>query len=110
MALQHAVPGEVIDAAPLGSQLGEARTTALIKTSELEVIRVVLARGRSLPTHKVPGTITIQCIEGSVEVTHASVATLQPQQVVLIDGGQPHALRALEDSSLLVTIVLHPTH
>ena len=108
MALQRAVSGEVIDAAPLGSQLGEARTTALIKTSDLEVIRLVLPRERSLPSHKVPGTITIHCVEGCVEVTHSSVAMLRPQQMLLLDGGQPHALRALEDSSLLVTIVLRP--
>ena len=39
---------------------------ALFKTEELEVIRLVLAAGKSLPPHKVPGEITIQCLEGRI--------------------------------------------
>lgn len=110
MALQHAFPGDVISAGPLGAGLGEARTHALIKTSELEVMRVVLKKNKTMAPHRVPGSVTIQCIEGHVEVTHENISELLPQQVLLIDGGRTHSLRAIEDSSLLMTIVLHNEH
>jgi quercetin dioxygenase-like cupin family protein len=110
MALQHAIPGEVINAAPLGADLTDTTTRALIKTSELEIIRVVLKAGKTMAPHSVPGTVTIQCIEGHVQVAHERVSELRPQQVLLIDGGRTHSLRALEDSSLLLTIVLHSRH
>lgn len=107
MALQHANPGDVMNAGPLGSELGATPTRALIKTSELEIMRVVLKKNKTMAPHRVPGTVTIQCIEGHVEVVHEHTSELRPQQVLLIDGGRTHSLRAVEDSSLLVTIVLH---
>jgi quercetin dioxygenase-like cupin family protein len=35
----------------------------------LEVIRLVLLAGKVFPPHAVPGEITMQCIEGEVDVT-----------------------------------------
>ena len=62
MAIHHAHPGEPIDVQPLGARLPEAKTSALFKSADLEVTRLVLLAGKSLPPHKVPGEITIQCI------------------------------------------------
>ncbi len=64
MAIPHAQSGQVIDVRPLGPSLADERTVALFKTDDLEVMRLVLTAGKSLPPHKVAGEITIQCIEG----------------------------------------------
>ena len=69
MALPHASPGQPIDIRPLGDALAGTKTVALFKSRDLEVMRVVLLAGKSLPPHKVPGEITIQCIEGRIDVT-----------------------------------------
>ena len=69
MALPHALPGQVIDVTSLGSRLPQARTTALFKSNDLEVMHLVLKAGKSLPPHKVPGEITIHCLEGAMSVT-----------------------------------------
>ena len=61
--------GEAIDVKPLGARLAHTKTVALFKSKDLELMRLVLLAGRSLPPHKVAGEITIQCIEGSIEVT-----------------------------------------
>lgn len=107
MAISHANPGQPIDIGPLGSELTGARTIALFKSGELEVIRLILPAGKSLPPHKVPGEITIQCIEGKFEVTvdgHAH--TLQTGQLLYVPGGIVHSLLGIQDASGLVTIVL----
>jgi quercetin dioxygenase-like cupin family protein len=107
MAISHLAAGQTISVLPLGSALANARTTALFKSEQLEVIQLVLPAGKSFPPHKVAGEITIQCLEGSVEVTIEDAAqTLKANQLMYVSGGVQHSLTALEDASALVTIVL----
>ena len=107
MALHHAASGEVVNLEPLGPGLREARTRALVKTDQFEAIRLVLKSGDELPPHAVSGQFTLHCLEGrvSVELTETSL-DLAANQWVYFDGGVPHGLRAVEDSSLLLTILL----
>jgi len=107
MALDHARPGQPIDIAPLGAALRESATHAILKTRSLEVIRVVLRAGEALPPHAVRGELTLLCIEGAAEVTSGgTVCQLRAYQFVLLPPGAGHAVRALEDTSLLLTIQL----
>ena len=107
MAIQHAGSGELINVQPLGSGLLGNKTTALFKSEQLEVIRLVLRAGKSLPPHSVSGEITIQCIEGQIDVTadgHSQL--LQAGQMLFLSRSVSHGVVALQDSSALVTIVL----
>jgi len=108
MAIPHANSGQPIDIGPFGPGLATARTVALFKTDELEVIRLVLPAGKSMPQHKVAGDITIQCLEGKIEVTAAnhSNQTLQAGQLLYLSGGVLHSFLGLEDASALMTMVL----
>lgn len=107
MAIQHATPGEIVNVQALGADLASHRTSALIKTDALEVMRVVLLAGKAVPSHRVAGEIIVQCIEGLVDLTvDDQVQKLAPGQLVLIPGGAAHSLVAIENSSLLVTILL----
>jgi quercetin dioxygenase-like cupin family protein len=107
MALPHARSTEPIDVRPLGDALHGARTTALFKTDELEVIRLVLMAGKSLPPHKVPGEITIHCLEGKLEITCGNAShPLNAGELLYLLGSVEHGVLAHEDSSALVTIAL----
>ena len=107
MALQHHEPGQTIDIRPLGGDLDGAQSHALFKSEQLEVMRVVLKAGKSLPSHHVNGEVTVQCIEGRLDVmVTAGAKTLEPGQMLYLAGKEEHALHALEDSSALVTVVL----
>ena len=107
MAISHAEPGDVIDVRPLGPALATARSHALFKSSDLELMRLVLRPGEGMPPHSVAGEITLQCIEGRVAFTGASgPRELAAGQLIHLSGDDVHALRALVDSSLLLTIVL----
>lgn len=108
MALPHAQPLDVIDVRPLGPALRDAVTTSLLKTPTLQLMRLVLPAGQSLPEHSVPGAITVHCLEGQTVVTTSSrTCTLRAGQLVMLDGSEGHAVKAVSDSSLLVTVLLH---
>lgn len=107
MAITHAKSGDIVDVSPLGDRCAEERTTTLIKSAALEVIRLVLPAGKELRSHAVPGEITVQCLEGRVEFTADERSLeLRAEQLVYLAGGVRHALVAKENSSLLVTILL----
>jgi quercetin dioxygenase-like cupin family protein len=110
MAIPHAQPGEVVDVRPLGAALAESRTHTLIKTPSLEVIRLVLPAGKTLPPHRARGEITVQCLEGKVRFSIGDVAReLQAGNLLFVEAQGEHAVEALEDSSLLLTLVLPPS-
>ena len=107
MAIPHALPGEAIDVQPLGARLSGEKTVALFKSQDLEVMRLVLRAGKSLPPHRVAGEITVQCIEGSIDVTAEDAShVLRAGQLLFLLGNVLHGVRALEDASVLVTVVL----
>ena len=107
MAQPHAVSGQIVNVGPLGDALQDSRTQALIKAPQLEVARLVLAAGKGLPEHQVRGEITVQCIEGRVEFSaHGATQILVAGDWLHLAAGAPHALRALSDASLLLTICL----
>ena len=105
MALEHAQPGQPIDIAPLGDALRESATHAILKTRSVELMRVVLRAGEALPPHNVRGELTLLCIEGAVQVSiDAATTELRASQLVLLPAQTQHAVRALEDTSLLLTV------
>lgn len=109
MALPHATLGQVLEVCPLGEKLLTARTAALFKSHDLEVMRLALHASKALPLHKVPGEITIHCLEGPLSVdVDGSTSGLEAGELVFLAGGAPHSVMALIDASALVTIALRP--
>ena len=101
------MPAQPLDVAPFGARLTSARSAVLFKAEDLEVIRVVLHKGQSLPPHRVPGSVSLHCLEGRLEVMLGqSIYELQRDQLIHLPPGLPHAVRALDDSSAIATIVL----
>lgn len=109
MALPHAVSGHPLDVGPLRERLRSQKTTALFKSKDLEVIRLVLLTGKSLPPHKVPGDITIHCIEGRLSVDVNGIPQpLVAGELLFLTGDVLHGVTAVTDASALVTIALKP--
>jgi quercetin dioxygenase-like cupin family protein len=107
MALHHAKPGEVTDLGPMGPGLREARTAAITKADHFEAIRLIVHAGAEIPQHKVSGEITLHCLEGHVELgIDPTPIVLKANQWVYLKGGALHSVKAIEDSSLLLTIFL----
>lgn len=112
MSIPHAASGDLVDVRPLAERLRESVSVAIVRDDRIEVMRLVLPADKRLPEHLAHGPITIQCIEGSVELTaHDATRTLQAGDLVYLAARVPHAVRAVTDASLLVTMVLrHGVH
>lgn len=107
MSIPHALSGQPVAVAPFGTSLAEQHSVALFKSEQLEVIRLVLAAGKSMPTHQVAGEITIQCLDGSLEIQVNGESTLlSAGQLMFLRGKVPHSVTAREPASALVTIAL----
>jgi len=51
----------------------------------------------------------VQCLEGRIEFTlPGAVHVMEAGDFIHLRGGEPHALRAVQDASALVTICLVP--
>ncbi len=109
MAILHAQAGEVVDVRPLGASLSDTKTCALIKSQNFEVIRMVMLAGKEIAEHQAKGEIIVQCLEGLVLFSIAErQVELSAGQLVHLKTGEPHSLKAVANSSLLLTILLHP--
>jgi quercetin dioxygenase-like cupin family protein len=107
MALHHLDSGEIADLMTQGGDALSTQSVALFKSEQLEVIRLRLPLGKGMPMHQVPGEITVQCLEGAIDFeTPQGVQRLQTGQLLFLRGGVRHGLFAVEDASVLVTIVL----
>ena len=75
----------------------------------MEVLRIVMSKGKQVTRHKVPGEITLQGLAGSVTLHFGErECELSPGVLIFLSGGQEHALTANADSALLLTIILRP--
>jgi len=109
MAIDHLAPGEVTDIRLPGDQLQEAISTAVFKSPELEVMRLVLRADQRIPEHTAPGDMTVQGLDGSAEVAVDGRPRRVPAGHLLrLARGMRYEVRAAEDCVLLVTISMPP--
>jgi len=84
-----------------GGRLGKT----LVHNPDLRMVLMVLDRGARIPRHRSKGSLTIQALDGRVIVALLdSSFDLEPGQILAIDRDVSHALVAIEESALLLTI------
>ena len=107
MAIPHAAPGMPVDLRGQEEVLSEAQTNALVKTAEFEVIRLMIPAGHEVcNNHRVPGPIHVQCLEGHIAFTADSdERSVRAGQWLFLPGDVPHAIRGVEDSLVLLTMI-----
>lgn len=106
MAIPHAAAGEIIDVRPLAAKLAESATHVLVKTDYVEIVRLVLPAGKTIPEHKAPAAILVQCLEGRVAFTALEkTVELSAGEMIHLPPAAPHAVRAVEASSVLLTVL-----
>ena len=107
MAIPHAKSGQVINVRPLGTALASAQTNTLVRTADVEVIRLIVRSGKEIPEHKAKGDIVVQCLEGAVAFTFSGkTENLRSGDLLFLDIGEPHSVKGIEDSSILLTVLL----
>ena len=107
MATPHALSGEVVDILPYGAAIAQAVSSTLVRSDHLEVFRIVLPAGKTVPEHQVPHVITVQCIEGVIKfVAHGTTKLMRAGGFLYLSPNEPHTLEAVEDASVLVTLLV----
>ena len=110
MALHHATSGEVVDLGALPGDSSATQTRALVKSDSFEAIQLVLRSGGQIPAHQVASRFTLLCLEGHVKVGLADGdVELSAGQWVYFDAGIRHSVDAIENSTLLLTIIFGET-
>jgi quercetin dioxygenase-like cupin family protein len=105
MSIQYVEPNEIAEV-PIGNDIYRSRATTIVKTRNLELIRLDLSTGNEIPTHKAPGKITLQCLEGRVALTAmGETQELTAGHFLFLRESEPHSITAIEKSSLLVTLL-----
>ncbi|HLR32425.1 MAG TPA: cupin domain-containing protein [Fodinibius sp.] len=106
MSQGHIKTGEVINLETLRDGMPGNSTFALIKTDDMEVIRMVMPRGRDIMEHSVKGEMSVQCLKGGVIFQVEDKAhELTEGDWLHLSHNQPHAVHAKVDSVLLLTIL-----
>lgn len=103
----HVNPAEVINLFKLKERMPLNETIALCKTDSMEIIRMVLPAGKAVREHQVAGEITVQCLEGEVDFEiEGKSQRIVAGDWLYLNGHQRHALTAVQNSVVLVTILV----
>lgn len=106
MAQPKIGPGEVVNLYSLKEGMPEDATLALMKTSDMEAIRMVLPKDKEIKEHNVDGQISVQCLEGKTEfIVDGKTHVLSSGDWLYLSRNQSHSLRVIRDTILLVTIL-----
>ncbi len=106
----RASPGEIVDVRPLGSELTTAQVVPLMKTSDLEVFRVVVPSGTTVPKHEFSREVIVHCLEGRARlVSPGEIHDLSAGQLLFYSSDEPFSVLGLEDASLLITAAVSKT-
>jgi quercetin dioxygenase-like cupin family protein len=106
MATHHASPGEIVDLKTWAQDLPNEHTKVIVKTDEMELVRLVIPAGKEFPNHKVSGPVVVHCISGEIELTAlGATQALTSGQLVYLMPGEPHSVSAKAVSVVLLTIV-----
>jgi quercetin dioxygenase-like cupin family protein len=103
-AEQTASVGEPVDVRPLGRAIATARTRALLRTSSLEVVRMIVREGQEIARHSSKSEVVVHCLEGRVACSALSkTQTLEAGSLLCLPAGETYTLKGLEDASVLLT-------
>lgn len=80
-------------------------TKVIIETSFSKEIRILLKSGQVMKEHKAPYPILIHILRGSIALgIEGEINTMGEGDIIGLNGGVPHDLRAIEDSILRLTL------
>jgi quercetin dioxygenase-like cupin family protein len=102
-----ATPGQIVEVGPLGRLLHEREQALLVKTGGVEIHQLVIPAGGQVPRHEAQGEIVVHCLEGRIRLdAMAEVHELKGGQLLYLKVNESFSIRAIEDASVLATIIL----
>jgi quercetin dioxygenase-like cupin family protein len=108
MATERTAPGEIVDIRAPAGRIDLEDSKTLIRIDHLQIFRMALPAGKEISCHKAAGVMIVQCLSGEVEFgALGKQQTLTPGAMLYLPDAEPHDLKALADTQLLITLMLH---
>lgn len=102
----HVQSGEMINLATLKEDMEVKSSYALVKTEDMEVIRMALPKGKTIEKHSVEGEMSVQCLRGHILFNVGEKAIdLTEDDWLYLEKKQDFSYSVKADTILLVTIL-----
>jgi quercetin dioxygenase-like cupin family protein len=99
-------PRQVVTLNACDLSSAEGSQLLLVKTKQVELVQLCIPRGGVIPRYEAQGELILHCLEGRVSILAAGEEhDLQSRHLLYLLIGDPFSIRAIEDASVLVTIV-----
>lgn len=87
-------------------QAGSVVSKVLLKKDTGNVTLFAFDRGEGLSEHTTPYDAMVQVIDGAAEITVSGTPhRVTAGEMIVMPGGQPHALRAVERFKMILTMI-----
>jgi quercetin dioxygenase-like cupin family protein len=104
----HVQSGEVINLELLKGDMDVDASYALIKTEDMEVIRMALPEGKEINQHSVEGEMSVQCLTGHIQFkVEDTLQNLTPDDWMFIERNKLFSYTVKEDTIVLATILFN---
>lgn len=106
MKREYLQSGDPINLEKLRNDMDVDATYALVKTSNMEVIRMALPYGKSVDEHKLNGEISVHCLKGHIYFNiDGQAQELTENDWLYLKSGKSFSYSVKSDTILLVTIL-----
>ncbi|MCX2454365.1 cupin domain-containing protein [Pedobacter sp. PLR] len=88
-------------------QTSDRNSITLFKSDGMRIVLIALREGAEMKTHRAPGIISVQVIEGGISFeTEQKTAERSAGQMLALHAGIPHRVTARKDSVFLLTLAI----
>lgn len=102
----HIQSGEVVNLETLKGQMDVDASYALVKTNDMEVIRMAVHKGKTIEPHSIEGEMSVQCLKGDILfMVDGNARELKAGDWLYLQKKQNFSYSVKEDTILLVTIL-----
>ena len=102
----HIKSGEVVNLETLREEMDVDASYALVKTDDMEVIRMAVQKGKTIDEHNIEGEMSVQCLKGDILfMVDGNARELMPGDWLYLQKKQNFSYSVKEDTILLVTIL-----
>lgn len=102
----HVQSGEVINLETLKSDMQVDASYAIIKTDDMEVIRMALPEGKKIKEHHVAGELSVLCLKGNIVFNvDGNPCELGEDDWLFLEKKQSFSYSVKSDTILLLTIL-----
>lgn len=102
----HIQSGEVVNLELLKGEMDVDASYAIIKTDDMEVIRMAVRQGKKINEHQIEGELTVQCLKGNITFTvDGKPCNLKENDWLFMEKKQSFSYEVNADTILLLTLL-----